>query len=81
MLPDGTSDYLVTRLKDEVATQDIPIILITAHTVTVDGRKDYALERDFMGRLGAASFLAKPINLDALVVEVGRFVRLPSAEA
>ena len=81
LLPDGTSDYLVTRLKDEVATQDIPIIIITAHTVTVDGRKDYALERDFMGRLGAASFLAKPINLDALVVEVGRFVRLPSAGA
>ncbi len=81
LLPDGSGDYLVGRLKGEVETQDVPIIVVTAHSVTVDGRKDHALERDFMGRLGAASFLAKPIDLDALVAEVGRFVRLPSAGA
>jgi DNA-binding response OmpR family regulator/HPt (histidine-containing phosphotransfer) domain-containing protein len=76
-MPDGAGDYLLGRLKDAEETRDIPVMVLTAHTL--DGRKDYALEREFVGRLGAVSYLAKPISLDALVAEVGRVVPLPSS--
>jgi DNA-binding response OmpR family regulator len=76
-MPDGSGDYLLGRLKDAEETRDIPVMVLTAHTL--DGRKDYALEREFVGRLGAVSYLAKPISLDALVTEVGRVVPLPSS--
>ncbi len=75
-MPDGSGDYLVGRLNAADETREIPVIVLTAHTL--DGRKDYALEREFVGRLGAVSYLAKPISLDALVAEVGRIVPLPS---
>jgi len=75
-MPDGSGDYLLGRLKDTEETRDIPVMVLTAHTL--DGRKDYALEREFVGRLGAVSYLAKPISLDALVAEVGRIVPLAS---
>ncbi len=75
-MPDGTGEYMLNRLKEADDTRDIPVMVLTAHKV--EGHKDYALERDFMGRLGVVSFLAKPISLDALVAEIGRFVPLPS---
>ena len=75
-MPDGSGDYLVGRLNEAEETREIPVIVLTAHTL--DGRKDYALEREFVGRLGAVSYLAKPISLDALAAEVARFVSLPS---
>ncbi|MDH3228629.1 MAG: response regulator [Alphaproteobacteria bacterium] len=78
-MPDGSGDYLVGRLKTAEETRNIPVMVLTAHTL--DGRKDYALEREFVGRLGAVSYLAKPISLDALVAEVGRVVALPSSAA
>jgi len=75
-MPDGSGDYLLGRLKDVEDTRDIPVMVLTAHTL--DGHKDYALEREFVGRLGAVTYLAKPISLDTLVAEVTRFVSLPS---
>ena len=75
MMPDGTGEYLLNRLKEVEDTRDIPVMVLTAHKV--EGHKDFAQERDFMGRLGAVSYLAKPISLDALVEEVGRFIPLP----
>ncbi len=71
-MPGGSGDYLLSRLKDAEETRDIPVMVLTAHTV--DGQKDYALEREFVGRLGAVCYLAKPISLDALVAEVGRLL-------
>lgn len=75
-MPDGTGEYLLNRLNEAEDTRHIPVMVLTGHKV--EGHKDYALEREFMGRLGAVSYLAKPISLDALVAEVGRFVPLPS---
>ncbi len=69
-MPGGSGDYLLGRLKDAEETRDIPVMVLTAHTL--DGQKDYALEREFIGRLGAVSYLAKPISLDALVAEIDR---------
>jgi DNA-binding response OmpR family regulator len=76
-MPDGTGEYLLNRLKEADDTRHIPVMVLTAHKV--DGHKDFALEREFMGRLGAVSYLAKPISLDDLVAEMARFVPLPSS--
>lgn len=75
-MPGGSGDYLLSRLKDAEETRDIPVMVLTAHTL--DGQKDYALEREFVGRLSAVCYLAKPISFDALIDEVGRLIG-PSA--
>ncbi len=75
-MPDGTGEYLVNRLKEADDTRHIPVLVLTGHKV--EGHKDFALERDFMGRLGAVAYLSKPISLDALIAEVGRYIPLSS---
>lgn len=77
-MPDGSGDYLLSRLKSAENTRDIPVMVLTAHTL--DGERDFALERDFLGRLGAVSYLSKPIGLETLAAEVGRLVRSPPGE-
>jgi DNA-binding response OmpR family regulator/HPt (histidine-containing phosphotransfer) domain-containing protein len=77
-MPDGSGDYLLSRLKEAEQTRHIPVMVMTAHTM--DGQKDYALEREIVGRLGAVSYLAKPISFDALLAEVGRLVRVPAGD-
>ncbi len=77
-MPDGTGEYLVNRLKEADDTRHIPVMVLTGHKV--EGHKDFALERDFMGRLGAVGFVAKPISLDALIAEVGRYIPLSSTD-
>ena len=66
-MPDGNGDYVLRRLK-EGPTSDIPVIVLT-------GRKDRILERT-MRNMGAAQFLAKPVEWDKLLGELGRYVRL-----
>lgn len=74
-MPDGSGEYLLGRLKDAEATRDIPVVVLTAFTR--DGAKDSALERELVGRLGAVSYLVKPIGLDALVAELAGVLELP----
>jgi CheY-like chemotaxis protein len=73
-MPRGSADYLVTRLKETPKTQDIPVLILTGRKF--DGGKDYALEREMLGRHGAVSYLSKPIDWDALVTELGRHISI-----
>lgn len=73
-MPNGSGDQMLRRLKATADTKDIPVVILTGHTL--DGRKDYALEREMLGRLAAVSYLAKPIDFAALVAEVGRILNL-----
>ncbi|MCP5114673.1 MAG: hypothetical protein GY953_27915, partial [bacterium] len=54
-----------------------PVVVITGRTI--GGWKDYAVERDMLGRCGAAAFLRKPLKLDALLEVVGRLTGLAPA--
>lgn len=77
VMPEGSGDYLLSRLRDHAETRGIPVVVITGKTV--GGQKDQALERDMLGRRGAVAFLTKPLNLDALVEVVQRHAQSVTA--
>ncbi len=76
-MPEGSGDYLLSRLKANPSTRGTPVVVVTARTF--GGRKDYAVEREMLGRRGAAAYLTKPLNLDALVGVVQRHAGLITA--
>ena len=53
-LPGGNGDYVLRRLKENPATRDIPVIVLT-------GRRESSIERQ-MRNLGASEFLTKPFD-------------------
>ncbi len=67
-MPKGSADYLLTRLKINADTRRIPVLILTAKKV--GGRKDFALEREMLGRHGAVAYLNKPIDWDTLFSEL-----------
>lgn len=69
-LPHGQGDYVLGRLKDNPLSQDIPVIMLT-------GRKDKFLERRILG-MGAAAFMNKPVDMQALLSELGKHIPLQS---
>jgi CheY-like chemotaxis protein len=73
-LPNGRGDYILERLKNNVVTRDIPVIVVT-------GRRDLALERRLLA-MGAASYITKPPDFEMLLQEMAKHipVLLQSAE-
>ena len=69
-MPNGTGDRMIQQLRANPRTRDIPVIVMTNRRWE-DG-KDYALERDMRGRLGASAYLQKPVRPDTLVRELAR---------
>jgi DNA-binding response OmpR family regulator len=65
-LPDGRGDYILGRLKNNAATRDIPVIVVT-------GRSDRALERQLLA-MGAASFVTKPPDFEMLLQEMAKHI-------
>jgi len=74
-MPEGRGDYVLGRLKSHSITKDIPVVILTGRTR--GGRTDFGLERELMG-LGAAKFLTKPLDFDALLAELRMYMTLPS---
>jgi len=74
-MPEGRGDYVLGRLKSHSITKDIPVIILTGRTR--GGRTDFGLEREMMS-LGAAKFLTKPLDFDALLAELRMYMTLPS---
>ena len=72
-LPDGQGDLILSQLKANPATKDIPVIVIT-------GRNDRALAQKMMN-MGAARFMTKPPNYEELLKELRRYVRMPVRSA
>ncbi|MCX2477842.1 response regulator [Pedobacter sp. MC2016-15] len=56
MLPDGNGLDLCHELKKSPATQEVPVIIMSAH----------ATEDQSIKRSGAEEFISKPFNLDDL---------------
>lgn len=65
-MPNGEGDYVLGRLKDNPATRDIPVFMIT-------GVKDKMLERRVYA-LGAAGFFNKPIDFEELRRELSQYI-------
>jgi len=69
-MPGGTGDRMILQLRRNPRTASIPVLVMT-HRRWEDG-KDHALERDLRGRLGAAAYMQKPIEVEALLRELAR---------
>jgi DNA-binding response OmpR family regulator len=65
-LPNGQGDYILDRLKRNVLTADIPVIMIT-------GRRDKSLKQRMLN-MGAANYFTKPPDMEALVKELRRHI-------
>lgn len=74
-LPNMTGDHLLVVLQSDVDTQDIPVIIITGQTL--DGRVDYALKREILGRRGAVAYFAKPVDFNALLDVLKNHIPIP----
>jgi len=70
-LPDGDGVELLQRLR--AAKVDVPVIMMSGHATI-----DTAVRAT---RLGALNFLEKPLNTDALLINVETALRLERAEA
>ena len=65
-MPNGQGDYVLSRLKDNPVTRDIPVIMIT-------GIKDKMLERRVMA-MGAAGYFLKPVNFESLRERLAEYI-------
>ncbi len=74
-MPGISGERLLMNLKCNDVTKNIPVIMITG--VTFGGSEDYALKRQVLGRGGAVSFMNKPLDFEALLMELRRHIRLP----
>jgi CheY-like chemotaxis protein len=75
IMPEGSGDHMMIRLKQSSVTDAIPVIVLTGQT---DRRgTNVPLQRDALGRRGAVAFLAKPLDLDKLLAELQRHIHVP----
>jgi len=69
----GNGTTLLRRLKEEEATRDIPVIILTGWT----GRGHFQLSEQ-LRHAGAAAYLRKPLDFARLIAELGRLIGLPA---
>lgn len=68
-MPQGSGEYLISRLRAVPSLKDIPVILLTG-----DANRDFAMERRFLGEYKVSAVLYKPLNFDALLEELSRWI-------
>lgn len=71
MLPDTSGIKLLSRLKNDAETGDIPIILLTA--------KDSETDMVVGLRVGADDYITKPFSIDVLLARIEAILRRSSA--
>lgn len=59
-MPGGSGEYLLVRMKDAATLSHVPIVMMTG--ARIEGRWNSALEREMLGRRGAAAFISKPLD-------------------
>ncbi len=67
-MPNGQGDYILSRLKDNPVTRDIPVFVIT-------GTRDKVLERRMLA-MGAAAFFEKPIDFETLRKQLANYINI-----
>ncbi len=77
-MPGGGGDYFLHRLRSASATKQTPVIILTGGR-SLDGRRDYALERELCSRSGSVGFLNKPLDFNLLLAELRRHMAIPEA--
>ena len=73
-MPYGDAIYLLSRLRNDPATLNVPVVVMTGRYV--DEMIKSNLMRDFSGRPGAASVVPKSFEIDDLLSAISPFVAL-----
>src|SRR5262245_56213718 len=68
-MPQGSGEYLLSRLRAVPLLKEIPVILLTGM-----GERDFAMERRFLGEYSVSAVLYKPVNFDALLEALSRSI-------
>src|SRR5262249_28249459 len=75
-MPEASGEHLLARLRAVPAFKNLPVILMTAASV---GRKrDFALERRFLGEDRVSAILPKPLRFTQLLDALARHIALDS---
>lgn len=77
MMPEGSGERFLARLKESAATKDIPVIVLTGRNF--NGGVDHGLRRDLVVRMGAAALFTKPYEFQDLLAELGRHIAIPAS--
>lgn len=73
-MPEGSGEYLIARLRAVPALRSVPVIVLTAASGGM--KRDFALERRFMGEHHAGAFLSKPLNFGELLDALAKHVEI-----
>jgi response regulator RpfG family c-di-GMP phosphodiesterase len=71
-MPDGQGDYILSRLKGNPVTQDLPVFVVTGH-------RDQGLKRKMLSR-GATGFFTKPLSWNEFLPALGKHVALVNCQ-
>jgi CheY-like chemotaxis protein len=74
LMPEGSGEYLIARLRAVPALKRIPVVVLTAASGGV--KRDFALERRFLGEYRVSAFLSKPLNLVDLLDALARHIEI-----
>src|SRR6185503_11167232 len=77
VMPDGGGHYLLWRLKSTDSTRHIPVIMITGQTF--EPGTEHSVVREVTGRGGAVKFFRKPLDTDALFIELSQHTSIQYA--
>jgi CheY-like chemotaxis protein len=70
-LPDVNGDKVLTRLRDDQLTRDIPVVMLSADA------SDRQMQR--LRNLGAAAYLTKPLDVHKLLETIDEMIGATSA--
>jgi CheY-like chemotaxis protein len=75
-MPDGDGSFVLARIRANILTSDIPVLIVTG--LTRQDRPNHALVRELRGRGGAVEILPKPVPVGTLLDTLRRLgVPLP----
>ena len=73
-MPEGSGEYLIGRLRAVPALKGVPVIVVTAASAGL--KRDFALERRFLGEYRVTAFLPKPLVFGELLDALARHIEI-----
>jgi CheY-like chemotaxis protein len=73
-MPEGSGEYLIGRLRAVPALKGVPVIVLTA--ASGGQKRDFALERRFLGEYRVGAFLSKPLVFSELLDALARHIEI-----
>ena len=73
-MPEGSGEYLIGRLRAVPALKGVPVIVLTAASGGL--KRDFALERRFLGEYRVGAFLSKPLVFGDLLDALARHIEI-----